>query len=159
VLILLVPILLGVGYLVLSQRGRPTGRSSGPLVVGASLLAVLVLLVVVRGGGGGDESPPATAKTATITAPLDSTTVGRPVVVKMAAANLVGSDHLHLMIDVPCVAPGHGVKRDNQHLHLGRGETEAVLDLAPGTHTLCLEAGNGGHVAEGLPDRVTIAVR
>jgi hypothetical protein len=77
----------------------------------------------------------------------------------MTALNLSPGDHLHLMVDAPCVHPGRAVGRDNQHLHLGGGEREAVLDLSSGTHTLCLEVGNARHVAIGLPDRVTIAVR
>jgi hypothetical protein len=161
VLIVVLPILLGGGYLAFTRLGRQGGRARTPFVVGGSILAALVLLALMRGGGGGSGggSERALPPSVVFTAPLDATTVGHPVEVTMAAEHLRSGDHLHLIVDAPCVPTGHAVGRDRQHLHLGGGETEAVLDLAPGKHTLCLEAGDSSHGVVGTPDRVTIAVR
>jgi hypothetical protein len=160
VLIVVLPILVGGGYLAFTRLGRRQGgRARTPFIVGGSLLAVLALLVMVRGGGGGGGNAPALPPSVVFTAPLDATTVGRPVEVTMAANHLASGVHLHLMVDAPCVAEGHTIGKDQHHLHLGARETEAVLDLPPGKHTLCLQAGNGAHQVVGSPDRVTIAVR
>jgi hypothetical protein len=160
VLVILPLLVLAAGYLVFIRLRRRSSRATTPFIVGGALLMALLFFTLVRGGGGGQAGqrrslPPSVV----ITAPLDGTTVGRPVEVTMAAERLRSGDHLHLIVDAPCVPAGHGVARDRQHLHLGGGETEAVLDLAPGKHTLCLEAGDSSHGVVGTPDRVTIAVR
>jgi hypothetical protein len=160
VFVILPLLVLAAGYLAFIRLRRRSSRATTPFIVGGALLMALLFFTLVRGGGGGQAGqrrslPPSVV----ITAPLDGTTVGRPVEVTMAAERLRSGDHLHLIVDAPCVPVGHGVARDRQHLHLGGGETEAVLDLAPGNHTLCLEAGDSSHEVVGQPDRVTIAVR
>src|SRR5688500_14123003 len=81
--------------------------------------------------------------------PADGATVASPVHVVLAAENFTvepagevkaGAGHLHIMVDTDCVAAGQVITKDDQHLHYGQGQLEADLDLAPGTHTLCLQA-------------------
>ena len=140
--------------------GVAVGRARTPIVLVGAVLVIAVLLMALRGGGGNAAEPSPTTPIVTLRAPLDATTVGRPVEVAMTAQNLGHGVHLHLIIDAPCVAEGRPIGKDQHHLHLDARETEAVLDLQPGEHTLCLEAGSGGtHRALGVPDRVTIAVR
>lgn len=100
-------------------------------------------------------------------APTDGATVTETVAVKMGAANFtiepaggvqLNAGHLHIMADTPCIAVGETIPRDDAHLHFGQGQTETVLTLTPGVHTLCLQAGDGIHVALGLTDQVTITV-
>lgn len=67
-----------------------------------------------------------------------------------------GSGHFHVMVDTPCVATGEVIPKGAQHVHFGDGGTEKQLDLAPGEHTLCLQLGDGAHVA--LPLTHTVAV-
>ena len=38
------------------------------------------------------------------------------------------------------------IPADDNHLHFGKGQTEATLDLPPGTHTLQLLLGDHGHL-------------
>lgn len=66
------------------------------------------------------------------------------------------------MVDVDCVPGGQVVPADDNHLHFGKGQTEATLELTPGEHTLCLQAADGAHTAlagEGATQIVRITVR
>ncbi len=102
--------------------------------------------------------------------PADGATVAGPVNVKLAAENFTiepagevkaGAGHLHIMVDTDCVAPGVIVPKDDAHLHYGQGQLEATLELAPGRHTLCLQAADGAHTAlagDGLTQVINITV-
>ena len=99
--------------------------------------------------------------------PAKGATVKSPVPLKLAAFNFTvepagevheGAGHLHVMVDVPCLAPGEVIPKDDQHVHLGTGQTETELALAPGEHTLCLQAADGLHTALDITREVTITV-
>lgn len=103
--------------------------------------------------------------------PADGATVASPLKVVMAAENFIiepasevvteGHGHLHIMVDTDCVAAGQGVPKDEAHLHFGKGELETELELAPGPHTLCLQAADGLHVAlpgDGMTQTIAITV-
>ena len=99
--------------------------------------------------------------------PANAATVASPVALKLAAYNFTlepagevheGAGHLHVMVDVPCVEPGQPIPKDDQHVHLGTGQTETELTLAPGAHTLCLQAGDGVHTALAITREITITV-
>jgi hypothetical protein len=50
---------------------------------------------------------------------------------------------------------------DDTHLHFGHGQLEAELELAPGAHTLCLQAADGAHVAlagAGMTQEIAVTV-
>lgn len=69
--------------------------------------------------------------------------------------------HHHLLIDVPLPPMDEPIPSDRHHLHFGRGQTETILDLPPGTHTLQLLMGDGHHVPHDPPlmsKRITIHV-
>ncbi|MGB2028090.1 MAG: DUF4399 domain-containing protein, partial [Candidatus Puniceispirillaceae bacterium] len=50
----------------------------------------------------------------------------------------------------------NGLIADEQNLHFGKGQTETVIELAPGRHTLQLVLGDANHVPHDPP--VTSAV-
>jgi len=88
--------------------------------------------------------------------PANDAQVTSPVTLQLAAYNFTlepagavhaDAGHLHVMVDVPCVTPGEVIPKDAQHVHLGMAQTTAELTLAPGPHTLCLQAGDGEHHA------------
>jgi hypothetical protein len=55
--------------------------------------------------------------------------------------------HHHLLIDVEGQARLHDpVPKDEQHLHFGSGQTETLLELAPGKHTLQLLLADQDHI-------------
>lgn len=101
----------------------------------------------------------------------DGAAVSSPLVVKMAADNFTvepagevkaGHGHLHIVIDGDCIPAGQVVPKDDQHLHYGQGQVEATLELAPGPHTLCLQAADGAHVAlsgADLTQKISITVQ
>lgn len=70
--------------------------------------------------------------------------------------------HHHLLIDVPLPKLDEPIPNDRNHLHFGLGQTETILELPPGTHTLQLLMGDADHVPHDPPvmsRRVTITVR
>jgi hypothetical protein len=57
--------------------------------------------------------------------------------------------HHHLIIDGVAVPANEVVSDDKTHLHFGKGQTETMLALLPGTHTLILQFANGEHQSYG----------
>jgi hypothetical protein len=142
--------------------------------VAAGLLGVSLIVLILAGTallfratGGGK----ATDGRVLIVEPQNGAAVSSPVLVKMAAekfkvepAGMVanGRGHLHILVDTPCMAAGQVIPKDDRHLHYGKGQLEAELALAPGTHTLCLQAANGAHVAldgEGMRQTISVLVK
>jgi hypothetical protein len=109
-----------------------------------------------------------------IIAPADGAVVSGPVHVVFGLAGMgvapAGIDveatgHHHLLIDAPMLSAEemeYSIPADATHVHFGKGQTETVLDLAPGPHTLQLLLGDRGHVPHDPPvlsEVVTITVR
>lgn len=71
--------------------------------------------------------------------------------------------HHHLLIDADePLEPGVPIPSDKNHLHFGGGQTEARLELPPGSHTLQLALGDAKHMPFNPPVvsrkiRVTVA--
>ena len=105
------------------------------------------------------------------TSPADGAEVSSPVHVTLGAENFTiepagevktGAGHLHIMVDTACVAAGEIIPKDATHLHYGQGQLEADLELAPGPHTLCLQAADGAHTAlagDGLTQTIAVTVK
>lgn len=70
--------------------------------------------------------------------------------------------HHHLLIDTELPSMTEPIPSDRNHLHFGAGETEARIELPPGTHTLQLLLGDMNHVPHKPPvvsKKITITVR
>lgn len=70
--------------------------------------------------------------------------------------------HHHLLIDTPLPPAGEPIPSDRNHLHFGAGETETMLELPPGRHTLQLLMGDENHRPHNPPvfsRKITITVR
>jgi hypothetical protein len=70
--------------------------------------------------------------------------------------------HHHLLIDTGLPPMTQAIPNDRNHLHFGAGETEARVELPPGTHTLQLLLGDKDHVPHRPPvlsKPITITVR
>jgi Domain of unknown function (DUF4399) len=87
--------------------------------------------------------------------PTDGTRVKSPFWCRFGLRNMgvtqagnktPNTGHHHLLIDVDekldLDAP---IPSDKHHLHFGRGQTEAQIDLPPGPHTLQLVLGDAEH--------------
>jgi len=69
--------------------------------------------------------------------------------------------HHHLLIDTALPPLDQPIPNDKNHLHFGLGQTETVIDLPPGTHTLQILMGDGDHVPHDPPlmsKKITIHV-
>lgn len=70
--------------------------------------------------------------------------------------------HHHLLIDTDLPPMDQEIPSDRNHLHFGAGETETMLELPPGKHTLQLLMGDDLHVPHKPPvlsKKITITVR
>jgi Domain of unknown function (DUF4399) len=71
--------------------------------------------------------------------------------------------HFHILIDEPMqsIPEGEIVPWDDNHIHYGKGQTEAVLTLSPGKHTLTLQFADGAHRSYGkvLSSTITVNVK
>lgn len=134
-----------------------------------SIASVIFLISTLAGA----HSPPANARVYFIGI-KNGATVIRPFKVKFGIEHFgivpAGSTgkmrhtagHHHLLIDVDRLpdmdAP---IPRDGHHLHFDKGETETLLDLPPGTHTLQLLLGDEEHEPQDPPllsEKITIHV-
>ncbi|MES2504648.1 MAG: DUF4399 domain-containing protein [Myxococcota bacterium] len=68
--------------------------------------------------------------------------------------------HHHLLIDNTAgeIPAGEIVPMDDKNIHYGKAQTESVLELSPGKHTLTLQFGDGAHRSYGKKMAHTITV-
>jgi hypothetical protein len=69
--------------------------------------------------------------------------------------------HHHVLIDTDLPALDREIPNDKNHLHFGRGQTEARIELPPGRHTLQLLFGDANHVPHQPPlysTKITVTV-
>ena len=70
--------------------------------------------------------------------------------------------HHHLLIDVDPGPPDQPIPSDYNHIHLGNGQTEVVVTLPKGPHTLQLLLGDSTHTPHNPPvmsPKITVNVR
>lgn len=103
--------------------------------------------------------------------PQDGETVNSPVTVRFglrgmgiapAGVAMENTGHHHLLIDAKPPAFNLPIPADAQHVHFGKGQTEAQVTLAPGRHTLRLLLGDHLHIPHDPPvlsKPVTITVQ
>ena len=129
----------------------------------AVLLAVSVLLggCAMVSNPGADMNPnaaPASGSGVYFMEPVEGATVTSPfkvrfglkgMEIKPAGAQLAGSGHHHLLINLDSVAPGPIIPADDVHIHLGKGQTETEVKLPPGTYKLTLQFADGLHSSYG----------
>src|SRR6267154_2872133 len=80
-----------------------------------------------------------------------------------AGHDFPNTGHHHLLIDTKeAINPNEPIPHDKKHLHFGGGETEVLLDLPPGEHTLQLVLSDADHFSFNPPlisKRITITVK
>lgn len=70
--------------------------------------------------------------------------------------------HHHLLIDTDLPPADQEIPSDRKHLHFGAGETETMIELPPGRHTLQLLMGDDKHIPHNPPiysRKITITVK
>ena len=103
-------------------------------------------------------------------APLDGETVTNPVQVifgikgmNVAPAWVKGDNtgHHHLIIDAELPHLNLPIPASRQYIHFTQGDTEAMINLPPGEHTLQLLMGDAEHIPHEpavYSERITITV-
>jgi Domain of unknown function (DUF4399) len=85
----------------------------------------------------------------------------RNIGVAPAGVDKPNTGHHHLLIDAPLPPLDEPIPNDKNHLHFGAGQTETVIELTPGTHTLQLLMGDANHIPHDPPvmsKKITIHV-
>jgi hypothetical protein len=106
----------------------------------------------------------------TVAAPVTVTFGIEGMVIAPAGSDTPNSGHHHLLVDRAPLGDGPdgaeelnaNLPADANHLHFGKGQTETVLELSPGPHTLQLVLGDANHIPHNPPvvsDRITITVK
>ncbi len=128
----------------------------------ARAAALAVVLVLAAACGDDDNSARVAfsgpADRAAIAGGVDATMTAEGIAIEEAGEVRDGAGHFHIVTDAECVRPGAVIARDADHLHFGGGQSEGTIYLTPGTHKLCLQVGDGAHVALDATDTDTITV-
>ena len=69
-----------------------------------------------------------------------------------------GSGHHHLLINQTFIEKGNAIPADQNHLHFGKGQSEAELNLSPGMYSLTLQFADGYHRSYGKALSKTIQI-
>jgi len=131
--------------------------------------AIILAWGMLLGNAGATPSPEGAE--VYIISPADGATVSNPVLVQfglrgmgVAPAGIAkeNTGHHHLLIDLDQPpALDKPLPSDAHHRHFGGGQTEVMLDLVPGKHTLQLLLGDQAHIPHQPPvisEPVTITV-
>lgn len=78
--------------------------------------------------------------------------------VRPAGEQVKGTGHHHIIIDGAGIPLGDVVPKDETHLHYGQGQTDAEVQLTPGSHKLTLQFADGAHLSYGPQLSRTIKV-
>ena len=92
-----------------------------------------------------------------IISPVEGEIVNSPVLVRFglrgmgvasAGAEIKNTGHHHLLIDVQTLSDtSKPIPSDENHLHFGKGQTESLIVLSPGSHTLQLLFADYVHIS------------
>jgi hypothetical protein len=136
----------------------------------AAAAIALLLLSSAAYAQGGPTAAPADAYLY-IGWPNDGETVKSPFRVWFGLRNLgvapagivkAGTGHHHLLVDTELPPLDEPIPNNKNHLHFGGGQTEALVELPPGRHTLQLIMGDAEHIPHTPPvisKKITVTVR
>jgi len=105
--------------------------------------------------------------------PKDGEALSNPVKIKFGAEGVTvakaaegvhdNSGHHHILLDLNEAPAFDQALPSNEHiLHFGQGQTEATIELTPGSHTLQLLLAGGNHIPHDPPvmsEKITITVK
>ncbi len=133
-------------------------------------LILIVLGFCAMAGVAHADSDPAGARLYIIS-PSDGAVVSSPLTVRFglngmgvapAGIDAPGTGHHHLVIDAPLPALDETIPKDEHYRHFGGGQTETVIKLPPGSHTLQLVLGDHAHVPHNPPlvsEQISVTVK
>jgi hypothetical protein len=98
----------------------------------------------------------------TVTSPVTVQFGLKGMGVAPAGVEKAGTGHHHLLVDLAALDVNAPLPADDNHRHFGAGQTETLLALKPGVHTLQLLLGDQNHIPHHPPvmsERITITVK
>jgi len=156
------------------EEGAPQLGRTGVMFFSVLSWTQLFVVFITVGGLGiarGETADPPNASVYIIS-PKDGDAVTNPFKVQFGLSGMgiapAGVDkpstgHHHLLIDVDePLDPNEPIPQDKTHLHFGAGQTEALIELPPGRHTLQLVLGDWSHLPFHPPlmsDVITVNVK
>jgi hypothetical protein len=121
---------------------------------------------------GCSSAPVAPQQSVFFVSPTDGVTVTSPFKVQFGVKNLTvkpalediennNAGHHHLLVNLDSLPAGQGIPFTDQHIHFGKGQTEAEVKLPPGRYKLTMQFANGAHVSYGqrLSQTIMVTVR
>jgi hypothetical protein len=102
------------------------------------------------------------------TSPADGAEVTSPVTIQFGVEGMAvdpageikeNSGHHHLIINGGPIDEGTAVPANETHIHYGKGQTEAQLELDSGEYTLTMQFANGAHLSYGKPMSTQITLK
>ena len=137
------------------------------MILTKTLLIVVCLFLPVSLFAG--ETPSPEGAKAYFIALKDGENVNSPFLVRFGLTEQMGiapaladwpdTGHFHLIIDSKPPNPNRPIS--NRHLHLHKGQTEAILELKQGRHTLQIVMGDYSHIPHDPPimsEQITVNV-
>lgn len=133
-------------------------------------LIILILALCAFSGHAQERTPAPENAELYFISPADGATLSNPITVHFGLRNMGvapagikydDTGHHHLLVDTGLPSLDFPIINDANHLHFGKGQTEATLELAPGEHTLQLLLGDFAHIPHEpavMSERITITV-
>ncbi len=79
--------------------------------------------------------------------------------IKPSGGVVAGTGHHHILINQGAMRGGKVIPTDKTHLHYGKGQTEATIELPPGDYTLTMQFADGLHRSFGKKMAHTIKIK
>jgi Domain of unknown function (DUF4399) len=114
--------------------------------------------------------PPAPTTAVRLLEPANGATVSSPFKVRFGVQGMAvapagdvvaNSGHHHLLINLAPMPKGQAIPFTPQHMHFGKGQTEAEVTLPAGTYKLTAQFANGVHESYGetMSQTITVTVK
>jgi Domain of unknown function (DUF4399) len=101
------------------------------------------------------------ANGATVSSPFKVRFGVKGMAVAPAGDVVANSGHHHLLINQSSMPKGQAIPFSPQHMHFGKGQTEAEVTLPAGTYKLTAQFANGAHESYGetMSQTITVTVK
>jgi len=136
-----------------------------------SCVVAFALILAAAGNALAADRPSPEGASVYIVTPAHGEVVSSPVKIVFGLSGMgvapAGMDktntgHHHLLVDTALPDLGTPIPSDDRYRHFGGGQTEVVIELAPGKHTLQLlfaDYTHSAHIPPVMSEQITITVR
>ena len=137
----------------------------------AAAAAAMMVAAMVAGPAGAGETPAPEGAKVYFISPQDGETLSSPVTIVFglegmgiapAGVEKEKTGHHHLIINAELPDPDFSIPADENHRHFGGGQTQATIELPPGSHSLQLLLGDHNHIPHNPPifsEKITVTVK